>query len=389
MQAEKYTYFCRMYLTLFPDFFPIEADGTLDEAQRIDNALRTVALSALSSHAERGLVLKRLLREGITTAWHLLHAHRDEVMSWRGVGPVFLQHFDEMREELIHSPQQVIDRWHSEQASLCLPECVPLADEEQDEQTHQLRFVEQAFVELLSLLPSRWGQLGEGLRRFFLEATPIDHVLKIVGLSSRRSFYRLLNRRFLAPLLQGEALSGLSLSPLVLQYCRLLRENLLFQPMSVLHSLERMASHRFLLLLGFRTLSRSALEAQWACDFIVREGQIVQSRQLLHRVASFLQHSAYPLTIEAIQPCAINEVQLALLPQLLLHHPWVEQSAEGVSWLALHLPDEQVRLCRLLLEADVTLTSEQLVAAYEYRYLERPQEKAVQRVLLGMTQLRG
>lgn len=367
-----------MYLTLFPDFFPLENDNHSDEAQSLEQALCQIPLSDIYAHSEYRKVLKRLAQSGITTAWQLLHLQREEVAVWQGVGPVFLTHLDEMREDLTRQPQQVVELWHREHAKIEFPEQELEFEEELSLTTRHILTVEKAFFELLSLLPYRWPREGEALRRFFLEASPVDGLLKLYNFSSRRYFSRLLHRRFLRPLLQGEALFQMTISAQLLETMHSLRRELLFAPISTLAVLQHIAPQRFLLLLGLTSLHRSAAEQQWVGDFVVREGQIMQSRQILHRLMAKLQRTSHFCSLEEIASLATTEVQKRLLPSLLQQHPWIEQKSEGVLLSSPYLTDEHVRLQRLLGEMPSPLSQESLIATYEHRYLERPSEKSLE-----------
>lgn len=373
-----------MYLTLFPDFFSTDGDTAVEEAQRIQQALREVDLSLIYNQVEHRKVLKRLSKEGVRTAWELLQVPREEIAAWQGVGPVFLMMLDEMREEVKHSPNELLARWHREHASLILPENEREQEEGEDDELHALLLVEQAFVELLQLLAHRWGHEGEALRRFFLEGIPLDSLLRTYGFPSRRSFSRLLRRRFLRPLWQGQSLCGLSLSAASLEELERLRCRLLFAPLSVLNGLRHMAPQRFLLLLGFVVLQRSSAEQHWVGDFMVREGEITLSRHLLQRSMAKLQQQVTALPLTQLQHLFSKPRQIALLPSLLQHHPWIELNEEKVQLSTLYLTEETIRLQRLLHEQPEITSPDSLLAAYAYCYLEHPSEQGLLRCWQAM-----
>lgn len=389
-----FRYFCDMHHTLFPDFSPLEMMLDQQAAQRIADRLRSVELRFFATHPEWRTVLRRLAEKGVCNAWDLLNIHRDEVAEWPGVGRVFLHLLDEMRAEVQQRPQWVIQTWRNEMAQLTLPDDLEKPSDEptlfgewevaevnikekaysEEEQLVQdIIEVERTFVELIRLLSHRFPVEGAILRRYFLESLPLNTIVKVEHLSSRSTIHRLLEPRFLRPLRAGENICGITLSCDFRERMQKLEQRLRFRPAQILEHLNTMSPDRFLALMGLTLMRRTVLENLWACDFIVARQEVVRSRRTLHHTLLYLQFRPDFTARENIENhlSSILPSRDLVMP-LLLNHPWVESAETGYRLVAEQLVFDFCRVGRILLDAATPLTKDEVISAYEHRYLERP-----------------
>lgn len=386
-----YCYFCDMYHTLFPDFFTLDGERSEQQALHLAEALQRVELKMLATHAERRLVLRRLEQRGVINAWQLLQLQHEEVAEWPGVGAAFLSVLDEMRDEVYRAPELLVQTWKQKWAELTFPddiidelsEQLPIEQiEEKAEEiisttsAQEIVSVEVAEVErtLTALLRTLLHRLpnGEGVvRRYFLEGLPVSTIVRVEGLASRSAVYRIADRQCLRVLLRGETLHGLRLSEAFLSKMSRLSRQLLFCPNRVLDSLQTMKPTRFLRFLNLTLLCRTTAETQWAADLIVPHQGVQRSRRLLHRTMGYLQlHPDFLPRRELTSQ--LNAAEALWLKPLLRQHPWVERSAKGYRLRSEQLQFDFCRAARILCDAKTPCSLEEVIYAYEYRYLERP-----------------
>ena len=367
-----------MYHTLFPDFFSFDDGRSQEQALRLNEALQQVELTLLDTHAERRAVLRRLAALGVTNARQLLQLQHEEVAEWPGVGPAFLSVLDEMREEVHRAPEQLVDTWRREWATLTFPDDmeeethIALSDADSAEEVPEKKStdteheclsaeaceVERTLAALLHTLLHR-RPVGAGvLRRYFLEGLPVSTIVRVEGLASRAAVHRVVDRQCLRPLLSGEALHGLQLSAAFLAKLEQLRGRLMFCPSTVLERLHTMLPERFLRFLHLTLLCRTTAETQWGADLIVPRHAVLRARRLLRRT-------------------------------MLLHlHPWVERNAEGYRLRSEQLQYDVCRTARILCDAaGVPCSLQEVRFAYECRYLERPKRLSLSGVQARFPQI--
>ena len=402
-----YCYFCDMYHTLFPDFFSFDDGRSQEQALRLNEALQQVELALLDTHAERRAVLRRLATLGVTNAWQLLQLQHEEVAEWPGVGPAFLSVLDEMREEVHRAPEQLVDTWRREWATLTFPDDmeeethIALSDTDSAEEVPEKKSTdteyeclsaeackaERTLAALLHTLLHR-RPVGAGvLRRYFLEGLPVSTIVRVEGLASRAAVHRVVDRQCLRPLLSGEALHGLQLSAAFLAKLEQLRGRLIFCPSTVLECLHTMLPERFLRFLHLTLLCRTTAETQWGADLIVPRHAVLRARRLLRRTMQQLQW----------QPDFVKRTHLAVrlhssdaswLQPLLHRHPWVERNAEGYRLRSEQLQYDVCRTARILCDAaGVPCSLQEVRYAYECRYLERPKRLSLSGVQARFPQI--
>lgn len=385
-----------MHHTLFPDFSPLETTLDQQAAQRIARKLRGVELRFFATLPERRIVLRRLADKGISNAWELLNIHRDEVGEWPGVGKVFLHLLDEMRAEVQQRSEWVIETWRNEMAQLTLPDDIEVEAEEpslfgeeetaeadsveferelsEDEQLVQdIVEVERTFVEVIRLLEHRLPKEAAVLRRYFLESLSLNTIVKVEHLSSRSAIHRIIEPRFLRPLRAGESICGITLGRAFRERMQHLEYYLRFRSAHILEHLTTMSPERFLALIGLTLMQRTVSENLWACDFIVARHEVVRSRRTLHHTLLHLQFRP-----DFTSRANIEKHLSAILPScdgvysLLCNHPWVEHSERGYRLVSEQLVFDFCRVGRILLDAAMPLSKDDVIHIYEQRYLERP-----------------
>lgn len=395
-----------MYHTLFPDYLTLEEGRDRLEAQRLIEALRKVGLEALQTNVERATVLRRLGEEGVESVYHLLNLQRNEVAEWRNVGQVFLYVMDEMRAEVKRDPEAVLNRWHNELAELVFPEEKNAIEEKSSfcdlskknfENVHSffccnetmmcIGEVEQAFVEIIGVLERRWAHGGEVLRRYFLENLSVKTLVRVLGLSSSAALYRLVERRFLRPLLDGGQVYKLSLSRDFLQKMNILRKELLYRPVNVLEALQRMSPERFLFLMNMTLLSRTVSDRVWSCDFIVPRGEVQSTRRVLHALINELQLRPDFSTRKSIRMALGKDDRHPSFNGLLKHHPWIERLQHNYRLMSPQLMYDFCRIARILCDTPEALSAQEILMKYERRYLERPKRISLHWVSLRYPQV--
>lgn len=381
-----------MQMTLFPDYFALDETCCLHRAEIVMEKLAEIPLDFLATHGERNVVLRRLSTAGISSLAALLRLPRFEVVEWEGVGRFFLHLFDEMRQEVRRHPEHLIERWLLERAEWDFPlmeeaenpwslhhYLTPALPEETsatvlptDALTASWQRVEQTFTQLIFLLKHRAPLKAAVLHRFLLQGLSPEVIARVLNFPSRAAVMRLMEHDFLRPLLAGEAVEGLTLTQEFRQSLTALRTELLFRPTSVLEGLHFMSMPRFLWLLGLKPMLRTQAETSWACDFIVPRFEVKASRSLLHRVFRQLQlHPDYQPRTDFLFSSDVDASE-GLLTALLTHHPWIESSDAGHRLRAEQLIYDFCRIGRILLDADRSLSRDEIFMRYEQAYLERP-----------------
>ena len=389
---EKTYYICDMQTTLFPDYFALDETCCLHRAEIVMEKLAEIPLDFLATHGERNTVLRRLAEAGVQSLAELLRLQRFDVVEWEGVGRFFLHIFDEMRQEIRNHPEQLIEQWLLQRATWVFPipytsddpwslhhyvspslsPEVSLVDGENQEWTPLIQQVEHTFTHIILLLKHRQPEKAAVLHRFLLQGLSAEVIARVLNLPSRSAVMRPIEHEFLRPLLAGKEVAGIKLSEDFCDSLSALRQQLLFQPTTVLDGLQFMSMPRFLWLLHLTPMLRTQAEMSWACDFIVPRGEVLQSRALLHRVFRALQlHPDYQ-QVSSFESLRNSSTEEASLASLLEHHPWIEHSSQGHRLMAEQLIYDFCRVGRILLESHRPLTRDEILMRYEQVYLERP-----------------
>lgn len=402
LSMKKTSYICDMHTTLFPDFFTLDDRDCVHRKEIVLEKLQDIPIEFLESHAQRGVVLRRLSANGIRSLADLLRLPRFEVKEWSGVGQSFLHVFDEMCKEVREQPEHIIERWSLSCAAWTFPlddnlnspwklttyleldAFCPSVNKEavKDELAFRVMLVERVFAQIILLLKHRQPHRAAVLHRYFLQGLSAEIIAKVLHYSSSAVVMRIIEHEVLRPLLGGEPVAGVQLRKDFLEEMAQLRADLLFRPTTVLDSLTLMSIPRFLLLLSLTPMLHTMAESAWSCDFIVPRGEVMRARELLHDTLRVMQQ----------HPTAVAEQQLAkevgiakddcLFDGLLAHHPWIEQTASGYRLMTAHLSFDFCRVGRILLDIQKPLSRMEILMRYEQIYLERPpvlQMREVQR----------
>ena len=381
-----------MQTTLFPDYFALDETCCLHRAEIVMEKLAEIPLIFLDNQQERNTVLKRLSEAGVNTLAELLILPRFDVAEWDGVGRFFLHIFDELRQEVRNNPEQLIEQWLLQRATWTFP-ITPepdnpwflqhyvspapyiastTAENPTNEWDSLIQQVEQTFTHIVLLLKHRQPTQAAVLHRYLLQGLSADVIARVLEFPSSVTVMRSMEHLFLRPLLEGETVAGIQLSEDFRHTLTYLQQELLFQPTASLDTLQFMSMPRFLWLLHLTPMMRTQAEMSWACDFIVPQGKVLQSRALLHQVFRQLQlHPDYQ-SVPSFFPQKLSSAEENSLSALLTHHPWIEHSAQGHRLMAAQLVYDFSRVGRILLEAHRPLTRNEIFARYEQVYLERP-----------------
>jgi hypothetical protein len=267
---EKTYYICDMQTTLFPDYFALDETCCLHRAEIVMEKLAEIPLDFLATHGERNTVLRRLAEAGVQSLAELLRLQRFDVVEWEGVGRFFLHIFDEMRQEIRNHPEQLIEQWLLQRATWVFPipytsddpwslhhyvspslsPEVSLVDGENQEWTPLIQQVEHTFTHIILLLKHRQPEKAAVLHRFLLQGLSAEVIARVLNLPSRSAVMRPIEHEFLRPLLAGKEVAGIKLSEDFCDSLSALRQQLLFQPTTVLDGLQFMSMPRFLWLIS-------------------------------------------------------------------------------------------------------------------------------------------
>lgn len=404
--------------SLFPDYSLLETGRTEAQAVRLAKQLHEVDLQMLVTDPDRRTVVARLRREGIADAMQLILLTEEEVLSWQGVGPVFVEILSSMRQQVVGNPERVVEVWHAEHRLYVLPDDLelqaddtdffgtllvskeeaadrcdtsraPSAGREGSDVATTVAELERCLVAAVEMMEHR-ARSGEVLRKYLLEGLPAETIVRSLQLPSAASLHRIVNKNFCAPLLLGYSVKGIQLSRRMLQGVKALRKQLLYAPASVLSVLTRMTPVRFLEVLELTLLQRTQAEAFWSGDYIVRQGEVERCRRTLHDLVTTLQfrvegvsEATIRRSVQALRPKTQKQV-VPIVPKflrVLLHtHPCIESDRKGYRLASERLNYDCARLARIVYDAHAPIALADVLAQYERRYMQRPERVALANV---------
>lgn len=390
--------------SLFPDYAVLEVGRNEAQAMRLAQQLHDVDIHVLATDADRRLVTARLRREGITDAMQLILLTEDEVMGWYNVGPVFLTILAQMRAEVIDHPERIVAEWHNCHRLLVLPDDFVQKNDESDffgtlmpdvaeEETvfavpsgtpsssplegsgevseEVVLELERCIVAAVEMLERRW-ESGVVLRKFFLEALPVETIVSTCHLASSASLFRIVGKHFVEPLLKGYQVKGIQFSDNLLRSVKKLKKELLYQQADVLRCLERMTPMRFLHFLDLTLLQQTTTETFWSSDYIVRVGEVQRCRRTQRDLFSSLQLRVV-WAKESVVRHGVRNANVNFLRVLLHTHPCIESDRKGYRLVPERLTYDCARIARIVYDAHAPQSFPDILAQYERRYMERPQ----------------
>lgn len=381
------------YNSLFPDYSILETGRNEAQAMRLAQQLHEVGLQMLATDSDRRLVVSRLLREGIDNAMHLILLTEEEVRTWRNVGPVFVEILASMTHEITANPEHIVDEWLNLHRLYILPDDLEMRKESEDffgtlmaneeetiypkekqpsvlsQDNQDMIEFERCIIAAIEMLEHR-HPYGLVLRRFFIDGYPTDAIVQQCGLASSTSLFRIVDKFFITPLLQGYPVKGIQFSEELLQKVSHLRKDLLYQRAEVVNMLHRIPPTRFLHLLGLTLLQRTTAERLWGGDYIVREGEVLHLRYVLHRLIASLQWRVTPTKESSLRKGITKPGNF--FRALLKTHPCIEQDRKGYRLVSEHLTYDCARIARIVYDAHSPITTTDILTQYEHRYMERP-----------------
>lgn len=384
--------------SLFPDYAVLENGRNEAQAMRLAQQLHEVDLQMLATDSDRRLVVSRLRREGIADAMQLILLTEEEVRAWYNVGPVFVEILADMHHEVTAHPERIVETWLNQHRLYILPDDLEMRAESEDffgtlmaseeevstygiEQkvktndiNEQMEEVERCLIAAIEMLERRHPH-GTVLRRFFIDGYPTDAIVQQSGLVSSAALYRIVDKFFLEPLLHGYSVKGIQFTDNLLRKVRHLRKELLYQRTEVLESLQRIPPARFLHVLELTLLQRTTAERFWGGDYIVREGEVQHLRRVQRDLFAAMQWR--------VSPTKENTLRRGLkspgpfFRTLLKTHPCIEQDRKGYRLVSEHLSYDCARIARIVYDAHGPITTTEILAQYERRYMERPQSLSI------------
>lgn len=406
--------------SLFPDYAVLETGRNEAQAMRLAQQLGEVDLEVLATTAERRTVISRLRREGVADAMQLVLLTAADVMDWRNVGPVFLAVVTAMRDEVVAAPERVVAQWRNKVRLYVLPDDLaanassdddffgtlmvaddevcggqPLSGKRDEAEDSPILELERCIVAAVEMMSQRSAE-GMVLRRYFLEGAAVESIVASEHLASSASLYRIVDKHFCRPLMQGYAVKGIQFSHKLLARVRDLRKQLVYARAEVLDVLERLSPQRFLHFLELTLLRRTTAEAVWLADYIVREGDVQRCRRTQRDLFSSLQMRVVGAKESAVRRALQHQkragrgsggVDAGFLRVLLREHPCIEPDRKGYRLVSERLTYDCARLARIVYDARGPITLHDVLARYEQRYFERPRTVSITKVRVHFPQV--
>lgn len=396
--------------SLFPEYSVLETGRNEAQAMRLAEQLRQVDLQMLVTDADTRSVVARLRREGIDNAMQLILLTEEEVLGWYNVGPVFVEILSGMRQQVVGTPERIVDTWHNQHRLLVLPDDLDIRHHEDDffgmvmvaedevepaakssvateGYEHPITLLERSFIAAIEMTEHRWER-GQVLRKYFIDGLPVDTIVDTCQLPSPATLFRIVGKNFREPLLRGYQVKGIQFSDSLLKTVKTLRKNLLYAPASELDVLTKLMPSRFLEFLGLTLLQRTSAETFWGGDYIVREGEVERCRHTQRDLFSSLQFRVVAAKESTIKRAIMsmkhvdkgrsaNWIDVQFLRVLLHTHPCIEADKKGYRLVSERLNYDCSRLARIVYDAHTPLTLNDIQAQYERRYMQRPGSVAI------------
>lgn len=385
-----------MNSSLFPEYAILENGRNEAQAMRLAEQLREVDLQSLVTDSDRRMVVARLRREGVDNAMQLILLTQEEVMGWYNVGPVFLAILTEIHDEVMSDPERVVSEWKNRHRLFVLPDDLEETHRKEDdffgmliaeddecyrqhtESEHPVLLLERSLVAAVEMYGKR-SEHGVVLRKFFIDGLSADAIAASCHLASAASVFRIVDHKFVRPLLKGYQICGIQFGDSLLSLISSLRKQLLYCRVVELDMLSRVPASRFLYLLGLTLLKRTQAENFWGGDYIVKEGEVEKCRRTMRDVFSCLQFRVVWAKENVIRR-NVKGANVPFLRELLKSHPYVETDRKGYRLVGEHLAYDCSRLARLVYDARSAVALPDLLSAYERLYMERPLSVSISHV---------
>lgn len=391
--------------SLFPEYAVLETGRNEAQAMRLAQQLSEVDLQMLVTDPDRRAVVQRLRREGIDNAMQLILLTQEEVLSWPGVGPVFLSILSQMRQQVVGQPERIVDTWHHQHRLYVVPDDLELDAPDADffgvpiisaaastaapapAAEASVALLEQSLLAAITMMGHRDAREGTVLRKYYVDGLPTEAIVASCRLASAATLSRIVGIKFREPLLQGYPVRGIQFSDGLLADIRRLRKVLLYAPASALDELSQMPPRRFLEFLGLTLLQRTSADTFWSGDYIVAEGEVERCRRTLHQLIASLQFRVVGMkegmvrkavqSVRAVGRAATPAIDPRFLRVLLKEHPCVEEDRKGYRLVAERLNYDCARLARIVYDARGPISLTDVLMQYERRYLQRPRSVSI------------
>lgn len=379
---------------------------------RLAEQLRQVDLQMLVTDVDTRSVVARLRREGIDNAMQLILLTEEEVLRWYNVGPVFVEILSGMRQQVVANPERIVDIWHNQHRLLVLPDDLDIRQEEDDffglpmvaedevglelgasasvGSDNPIALLERCLVAAIEMSEHRWER-AQVLRKYYMDGLPIDTIVEACNLPSSAALFRIVGKNFREPLLRGYQVKGIQFSESLLKTVKTLKKALLYAPSTELDILTRIVPNRFLEFLGLTLLQRTTAETFWGGDYIVREGEVERCRRTQRDLFASLQFRVVAAKESTIRKSITSMknvdkghsshwLDINFLRVLLHTHPCIEESKKGFRLVSERLNYDCARLARIVYDAHMPLSIDDIQAQYERRYMQRPGSVAIANV---------
>lgn len=422
--------------SLFPDFYYFENGRSEIQAAHIVEMLRETDVAILATDAERRKVIASLQARGLTSVMQMIALSEEEILQWKGAGPLFVDVVQRMRNEVLLHPEDIVQKWKDEMRPYVFPddlqEDISESDDffgniwttspqiatpveapavaevnetypapsplllgkakEKQSADNDIILLERCILGVLRVLEKRWPE-AKFLKSYFIKGEVMTFAPPATEGSSgdsdtpsEISWRYLLNHRFLRPLFRGDTIHGVRLSQSMLRRIAPLIDALRYASSASLDVLTTIRPERFLHTLGLTVLQRSSADTIWTEDYIVPLGEVQRCRHTLKCLISVLQNrvmgckeKTLKKQIQEMSPITsrhfrsdVRIVHGVFLHHLLYHHQWIEEDTRGFRLSAELLTSEMVRIARIVYDAKGPITTSEIAKRYEILYTEAP-----------------